>query len=419
MKAPSIVILTGNHLCTNPRVQKEAAALASAGYDVEVLGAWSDPALKAQDERLTASAAYRFTPVLDAAAAGALERLHGLSARLRGRLGRLAGRFTTTPQHWQLGPVLGALTRAARARSADLFIAHSEAALWAARELSQAGRKVAVDMEDWFSQDLLPQDRARRPIGLLRELERDVLRRSAYASCPSSAMAAALAEAYGVPPLEVIYNAFHWKDREALDGATKDKTSREEPSIHWVSQTIGPGRGLEDLLAALELLAPTAQVHLRGNAARGSEGWVAERVPPSWRDRVILHGLVPGQELLSRIAEHDIGFAGEMKYCRNKELTISNKLPHYLLGGLAVVASDTDGQREAAASAKDAVLLYPSGDARALAAALGGLLSSSDELRRRKAAALEAARDVFSWESQQARLLRAVSRATGAPLPCA
>ena len=33
----SICILTGNHLCHNPRIIKEASALSDAGFKVEVL----------------------------------------------------------------------------------------------------------------------------------------------------------------------------------------------------------------------------------------------------------------------------------------------------------------------------------------------------------------------------------------------
>ena len=63
--------------------------------------------------------------------------------------------------------------------------------------------------------------------------------------------------------------------------------------------------------------------------------------------------------MLSRIAEHDIGFAGEQNYCRSRDLTVTNKILHYLLGGLAVIASDTAGQRQIAAQAGEAVRVYP------------------------------------------------------------
>src|SRR5262249_24874953 len=58
----TIVLLSGNGLCNNPRVIKEAAALAGAGHEVHVLGLWLDPALKARGLRLLAGAPVRFVP---------------------------------------------------------------------------------------------------------------------------------------------------------------------------------------------------------------------------------------------------------------------------------------------------------------------------------------------------------------------
>jgi glycosyltransferase involved in cell wall biosynthesis len=147
----------------------------------------------------------------------------------------------------------------------------------------------------------------------------------------------------------------------------------------------------------------------------GFESWLAQHVTEEWRGRIIAHELVPNAELLSRIAEHDIGFAGETPLIRNKDLTVSNKILHYLLAGLAVVASETAGHREVAEQAPCAVFLYPSGDAAALAARLNSLLESADTLRQAKAAALDAAERRFCWERQEKALLESINRALGSP----
>ena len=242
-----------------------------------------------------------------------------------------------------------------------------------------------------------------------------MLQQGAYATCPSRAMSEALAQEHGCRPPEVIYNAFPWSDRNRLDRTPKDRQIRSAPSIHWYSQTLGEGRGLEDLLGALPHVTHGAEIHLRGKPAAGFGDWMQSRIPKRWRDRVFTHGLVPNDELLSRIGEHDIGFAGEMKYSRSRDLTVSNKMLHYLLAGLAVVASDTSGQQEVARRAADAVFTYPSGDTHALAVQLNALLGSNDALQGAKAAALRAAEDVFCWERQEGGLLETIARALEAP----
>jgi glycosyltransferase involved in cell wall biosynthesis len=408
-----VVVLTGSHLCHNPRVQKEAAALAAAGYEVEVLGAWSDPLLAARDRELLARASFRYTPVLDFAAPNAMAKLHRDMVRFQTKLGRWAHGAIGAGNRWQLGQAYSSLNRSAHRRRADLYIAHSEPAMAVAAYLGDHGCRVGVDMEDWFSEDLLPEARRGRPLDLLRRLESTLLTRGAVASCPSRAMSQALALEFGCPPPTVIYNAFAWAERERLDGRCKDRVDRRLPSIHWFSQTIGPGRGLEDLLAALPQLTRMAEIHLRGNPVAGFHRWLADRAPEGWLNRIFVHGIVSNGELLSRIAEHDVGFAGEIKRCRSRDLTVTNKILQYLLAGLAVVASDTQGQREVAEQADGAVLSYPSGEPGALAAQLDHLLASADRLNRAKTAALAAARTTFCWERQEPELVAVVSQALG------
>jgi hypothetical protein len=223
-------------------------------------------------------------------------------------------------------------------------------------------------------------------------------------------MSKALAGEFGCRPPAVIYNAFPWADRQTLDGKIKDRLDRTVPSLHWYSQTLGHGRGMEDLFAALPHVQYPVEIHLRGQPVSNFDKWLEARLPEKWRSRVFIHALVSNDELLSRIAEHDIGFAGEMKYCRSRDLTVTNKILHYLLGGLAVVASDTAGQREIAAQASGAVRLYSSGDPQALARELNTLLASAEELRSARATALKAAEQTFCWERQIPVLLSSVNQ---------
>jgi len=403
----SVVLLTGNHLCHNPRVVKEASTLAAAGYEVRVFGAWFDTQLKSKDETLLTQNSVNFEPVID----HTTDKTARLFGRTKSKLGRVAHNPFGFENNWQLGPSVAALQAFAQKSGADLFIAHSEAGMAVAADLLKNGKSVGVDMEDWFSEDLLPEARKSRPLKLLRALEGKILSEGSYKTCTSQAMAEALALEYGCDPPGIIYNAFCWSDRTSIDGLVKDRRDRQLPSIHWYSQTLGAGRGLEDLLAALSHLTHKAEVHLRGRPAIGFADWIREHTPENWRNVVFVHDLVSDNELLSRVAEHDIGFAGEQKYCRSRDLTVTNKILHYLLGGLATVASDTTGQQEVAQQAHGAVDLYRAGDAHDLAHKLNRLLSSASELAKAKEAALAAAKATFCWEKQEPRLLSAINAA--------
>jgi glycosyltransferase involved in cell wall biosynthesis len=411
-----IALLTGNSLCHNPRVVKEASALARAGHDVHVLGAWHERGLKERDLGLLEALPFAFVPVLDFTLPGTRNHVARFLQRLGRKSAQLAYRIAGRESPMQLGLGIGRMVRLALDLQADLYIVHSEAGLEAGHRLLRRGRSVGVDMEDWFSEDLLPEARRHRPIALLRALESELLLRGVHASCPSHAMSRAIAGAYSCTPPTVVYNAFPWSERQSLDARMMDRQRREIPSIHWYSTTLGPGRGLEELVEAISLLKHDVELHLRGNPVAGFAESLKSRAADRWRGRLFFHSVVPNGELLSRIAEHDIGFAGEQSYCRSRELTVTNKILHYLLGGLAVVASDTAGQREVAQKAPGAVSLYAPGNAQQLAELLDSLIASPERLRAARAAALAAALEALSWERQEPTLLDAVAHALAQPV---
>jgi hypothetical protein len=408
-----LVLLSGNPLSHNPRVIKESEALADRGHEVEVLGSGANPAYRPRDEKLVAGKKWEFTGLMSDPSV-----VEKLISRARRYLGNKAHRWLGWENRWQLGPMAELLLKEGRKRRADLYIAHSEAGMWAAEQLRKEGRRVGVDMEDWFSEDLLPKARRTRPIRLLKELEKNLLCHGVHSTCTSEAMADALVEAYGCRRPAVIRNVFPLKDREGLDGKWKDRPEmarwmpsnnpkaarpKEAPvSIHWFSQTVGPGRGLETLFQALDGLEGNWELHLRGNL-KGYEGWLGRVCPTSVKGKMKVHGLVENEELLSRIAEHDIGFAGELGEPASRNLTITNKFFQYLQAGLAVVASDTAGQKEAVALVGGAALLFPNGEATGLSKILHGLISENIDLQRQRRMTWDSG-EKLCWEMEAMRL---------------
>ena len=233
-------------------------------------------------------------------------------------------------------------------------------------------------------------------------------------------MADALVRAYACPRLTRIYNVFpapkpgapEFQDRGANSRSLAGEPSRgrKAVSIHWFSQTLGPGRGLEELINAAQGLGGEFEIHLRGE--RGAyRAWLEEMVPDELRSRVFVHPSVPADELPARIAEHDIGFAGELSEIPSRDLTATNKIFQYLQGGLAVVASDTAGQKEVAALASTAVATYRSGAASDLQKRLSELTGSAKQLAAAKAAAADIAARSFNWAVEKPRLLDSIRRA--------
>lgn len=405
-----ICILTGAHLCRNPRVVKEASTLATAGYEATVLGPLLTEELAEQDAKLLRGGTWKYQAALDLRP-GRSSTLNRLVLRAMRRFGAEAVGLLG----WELPQSLGygviQMLTAARRKNYDLYIAHQEIGSWVGYQLARAGRCVGADLEDWYSRDLLPAAQAKRPIKLLQQCESFLLKHGVHVTTTSDAMASALAVTYNAPKPTVIYNCFPWADRANLDARPKDRLDRSLPSLHWVSQTIGPGRGLEVLCTALHKVDIPVAVHLRGAYTSVTEAWLRSIFPKNQGHLLYLHELVPPEELLSRMAEHDIGLALELKVPDSRNFTVTNKILHYLIAGLAVVATDTTGQAEIAATAPTAVNLCRSGDATSLAAQLNMLLNKPVHLANAKAAALAAAKSRFCWEKQVPVLLNSVEMA--------
>ena len=231
------------------------------------------------------------------------------------------------------------------------------------------------------------------------------LNKCSYCITTSQAMANAMSEAYQSKIPTVIYNTFPWTERSQIDGQIRDRKNLNIPSIHWFSQTIGEGRGLEILFQSLPYINQPVEIHLRGNYPESSRLWLEPLVPDEWRDRLFIHPTVPNNELLSRIAEHDIGLALEVNDISSRNLTITNKFFQYLQAGLAIIATDTDGQSEGLSQYPEIGELIPSNNAIALANSINILTSNEQILNCAKQASIFVAQEKFNWENQENSLL--------------
>ena len=400
-----ILILTSAHLCRNPRVVKEATTLGAAGYDVTVMSISVQPRFERMDLELMRGLPFKRVTI-DYAANTLSTRFTDFFQRGSTWAARQLCRKLDIETAQTLGPA-SALLRFARAFPADLTIVHTEIPIWAAQHLITDGRRVAVDVEDWYSEDLLYADRQSRPTRLLRSAEEFALRHSVYTSATAQSMADALTATYHCAPPIVVRNSFPLQPRSRAD--TPAPTGA--PSFIWFSQTIGPGRGLELFFAAWARTTQPSQVYLLGDERPGYREKLLARLPVARRGDLHFIPLVTPEQLPGKLAEFDIGLALEPRWPLNRNITITNKILQYLNAGLAVIATDTAGQREVMTAATDCGLLITAHETTEFAAKLDALLGDHARLRATQLAARAAAEREFCWEREAPRLLAVVERA--------
>jgi hypothetical protein len=183
--------------------------------------------------------------------------------------------------------------------------------------------------------------------------------------------------------------------------------------LYWFSQTIGPGRGLEDAVRAVGVSGVNATLTLRG---RATDSYVAvlraeaARVAPSLTLRV--EPTAAPSAMIALSAEHDVGLSLEVPVTQNRRVCLSNKAFTYLPAGLPVIFSDTPAQRWLANQLGAAAAIYPSADVEAMARVLVKW-QDRNTLSCAREAALAAAHDRWRWDHpcEEGAALQLIERA--------
>jgi glycosyltransferase involved in cell wall biosynthesis len=316
-------------------------------------------------------------------------------------LWRATGRLLERAFH----PVVPALTRAACAVRADLYIAHNLAALPAAARAAKAHRAIlGFDAEDFhrgFWRDDEPDSLAAQ---LTRALEQRYLPQCRHLTASSEGIAQAYEQSCGVRRARVVLNVFPLE-------AVEPSPPHDPPRLYWFSQTVGPGRGLETAVRAIAIARSRPQLVLRGDPSPGYREQLdalarAEQVT----DRIEWLGPEPPSAMVRLAAQNDIGLAAETNETPNHRMCLSNKTFTYLMAGIPVVASDTPAQVALQRELDGAMLVYPQGDAKGLAECLDRLTRSTEALAAAKARARQLAQARFNWETESRAFLDEVAR---------
>jgi hypothetical protein len=410
-----ICLLSPAPVWVNPRLVKEADALHEAGYDV-VAGYRADGPTD-RDDAILDGKPWRWHRI-DLArdrqpAAWTRVALRQRAAEWIVRAGVRSARAERAA--YCRGD--GVLARWAAAQDAALYIAHTQPVLAVvAKAAASRGVPFAFDCEDLLAEEAADGGRAawRRP--MISHIERRYLPRAAYVSATSVPMAEYLAGRYGLRSTRVWHNCSPAADAAALRGPADRPAPAGPVELAWISATIGPGRGLEDIFAAVPKLGGRVALHLYGAVASGQSEWLDTQLAPvRERSAVVLHPLQPADGLLTALAHHQIGLSLDGGETLNRSLTVSNKFFLYLQAGLACVATDTPGHRSVFPPAAGFGGLYRPGDVRSLAAILETLANPA-ALAAAQRAAWIAGRTTYVWEHEKPHFLDTVAGALAGTL---
>lgn len=378
----------------NPRLWKEAFFYEKRGYEVIVVTMWQSTYFLEKDLELLKGHSIRYIAYLNLIA-GEIKPLNLFFYRARKRVGgELQQRFNIAT-NWAISYAPERLLKKALEENADLYCAHLECAFYVGRDLIKAGKKVAFDFEDWYSNDYLEP---RRPVKLLKEVEKFALENGVFCTAASKSMADAVKTFYDNDnKVTVIYNGF--SIIESVVNKNQEKPEENPLRLLWFSRTIGPDRGIEYLLKALHLCRFPVELHLLGIIASNYEHYLLKESAGLIKHKLKIHQFISHSELPAFISQFKIGLAFEENINNNRQVTITNKILQYLQAGLFVLASNTQGHREVSHYFPDSVLIVNIENSFEVIKALEILKSKQRNIEQ------NIFNSVFSWEAQEEKFI--------------
>lgn len=400
-----VSMIVWNTFQTDARVLKEAETLAGCGHHVTVFALLQPgetpehevlaPGLEVTRISRTPLKALRglFQPdgtraprPVEAGVGGAFVDTPLKSSRLR-RAGEVVSRSA----------IHVGLYRAMVASRPDVVHSHDVNTLptaWAAAR--RAGARLVYDAHE-ISTD---REGYRELRGLIGWAEKRLMPKADATITTTEMRAKFFARAYHVPRPLVLQNRPRFQ--ETPPGTLiRDRLGLDDglPVVLYQGG-LQPGRGLEDLVAAMPDLPPCHLVYIGGGRLLTAlKGMAADR---GLEGRVHFVPTQPLAGLLAWTASADIGVQPIRNTCLNHLSTDSNKLFEYAMAGLPVAASDFPEIRRVV-RAHDIGLLFDPETPGALTEALGRLVADAD-LRARLAANARAAARALSWEAQEGEL---------------
>jgi glycosyltransferase involved in cell wall biosynthesis len=404
-----VCLITTNHIATNPRLVKEAMALAAKNYRIHVVLTQHTPKYALEDFRILKQNPSWTYDILDWTRDRFSSRFkRSFSGLLQKASGNLIRFLPLALLHKLiLNRHYFAQLRMARSAKADLYIAHNAGALAVAADAAGfSGTGFSFDAEDFHRGEVLKKE----VLSALRAIENEYLPQAKYITAASPLIAEAYQKLFPELRIHTVKNVF-----PLTNGHHNIGPQTGPLKLFWFSQTVGTNRGVQDIIKALKLLeGRDLEFHIYGflpNAAREQFQSLIRELNFSKDPKIVFFDPISPDELLARAADYEIGFATEPGFCLNNKIALSNKIFTYLAGGNAIIFSNTPAQKAFYDEYRDLGFMYESQDYESLAHTVSRYDQDRELLLRHRRNSKKLFEEVLNWNVEQHVFLNQVERA--------
>jgi hypothetical protein len=403
--ALTCIIISSGQPTANPRLVKEALALAEAGYSIVVLYCPLSPWADLYDNQLFAKNNHiswirvGWHPVK--------QKWQYLLARFRSKVYQLI---------WLLfGNVKDAALRSMVLYSQELesealkhrgclYIGHNLGALSAVVKASKKlDAKASFDFEDFHRGET--QSNSTNSLKV-KQIE------DAYVSLLDSYSAASplILETYK----NIYFSKFAQTINNCFPRMYACERIKELPirplKLFWFSQFVGKKRGLESVIKAMgKLKNNLITLTLLGNISFEIRAYLLS-LADYWglsQSQLIFQDVVPEPEIVNVASLHHIGLATEVTDLPSRDLCLTNKIFMYMLSGNAILFSKTTAQVHFLSQNKGIGLVFKSDDD--LVDILKGYIDNPQLLFSHRLTSLKIALENKNWDEEKKILVKYVN----------
>jgi glycosyltransferase involved in cell wall biosynthesis len=399
-----IVLLTSGQPSLNPRLVKEADALAGAGYAVTVLCAYWNDWGTAMDEKLLPQKKWR---ALRVGGHPVHKPITFFFSRVLHKIAVLSAQKFKIAffNDWAIARGSYFLIREAKRCEADLYVGHNLGALPATLKAANKYQKpCGFDAEDFHRYEISDDD-TDSGVMLKVAIENKYIPRVNYLSASSPYISQAYHDLYKGKMPATILNVFPVDESVP----TPQRSEGAVVKLFWFSQTISAARGVGDCINALRMINnPAIELHLLGYIDAETKRQLTDTA--SYGISLVFHDPIAPNEIIKFASKFDIGLATEDRTPYNRDICLTNKIFTYMQAGLAVIASDTTAQQGLMNDYSDAGKVYEQGNVQSLANAISYYAGNQDDLYAAKKASYNIARGELNWEKESEKFLALVKK---------
>ncbi len=290
---------------------------------------------------------------------------------------------------------------------ADLYIAHNLGALpVACNAAKKNGSKCAFDAED-FHRFEVSDNPDEYEVKLKVFIEEEYIPLVDHFTGASPLISTEYKQLFPVLKPITILNVFPSAKHVSVSQTSTEKKIK----LFWFSQTIGAGRGIENIIEALgKCRHRSFELHLLGSFTTVITEILASLAKRNNIDPDLIYFYQPisPDKIIAFATQFDIGMASETGYPYNRDICLTNKIFTYIQAGLAVVASDTTAQFDLLQLYPCVGKVYEKENVFSLAGVLDFYYENRDALQKAKQDSFLLGQSKLNWETEHKAFVSSV-----------